>query len=75
MKVSILDCPNGYVCRIMQSQEFSIPLTAQLIPAQVIPMIELTLQTKVSSYICIYDGIKLTRITWMMMCMINILLL
>ena len=54
MKVSILDCPNGYVCRIMQSQEFSIPLTAQLIPAQIIPMIELTLQAKVSGYIYIY---------------------
>ncbi|KAI8141677.1 hypothetical protein BJV82DRAFT_172552 [Fennellomyces sp. T-0311] len=48
MKVSVMDCPRGYVCRVMQSDEYEIPSSARLIPSQLLPMLELTLQTKVN---------------------------
>ncbi|KAG2219368.1 hypothetical protein INT45_006076 [Circinella minor] len=47
MKLSLIDCPRGYICRVMESDEYDIPAQARLFPAQVHSLIKLMLQAKV----------------------------
>ncbi|KAF7721947.1 hypothetical protein EC973_003908 [Apophysomyces ossiformis] len=44
--MTVMDCPRGYVCRILASKEYEIPIQANLIPSKLLPILELTLQAK-----------------------------
>ncbi|KAI9024354.1 hypothetical protein CLU79DRAFT_102917 [Phycomyces nitens] len=46
MHLSVLDCPNGYVCRLRRSTEYTMPLQPSLIPSQLIPILKLTCKAK-----------------------------
>ncbi|KAI9492362.1 hypothetical protein BDB00DRAFT_765640 [Zychaea mexicana] len=47
MKLSVMDCPDGYVCRVQETEEYKIPMSVECLAAQIIPMLTLTLQAKV----------------------------
>ncbi|KAG2213799.1 hypothetical protein INT45_009418 [Circinella minor] len=46
MTLSVMDCPDGVVCRLRESEEFEIPQHASLFCTGIIPIIELTLMAK-----------------------------
>ncbi|KAG2217724.1 hypothetical protein INT45_001267 [Circinella minor] len=46
MKLSVMDCPKGYVCRVQETEEYKIPTSVKSLAAQIIPMLTLTLQAK-----------------------------
>ncbi|KAI7860641.1 hypothetical protein BDC45DRAFT_529271 [Circinella umbellata] len=46
MKISFIDCPRGYTCRVMKSIEYEISTDVSLIPARIIPLLKLVLQAK-----------------------------
>ncbi|KAI9492364.1 hypothetical protein BDB00DRAFT_873449 [Zychaea mexicana] len=46
MKLSVMDCPDGYVCRVQETEEYKIPISVECLAAQIIPMLTLTLQAK-----------------------------
>lgn len=48
MHITFMDNPQGYVCRVIKSKEYEIPRQASLIPSQLLPMLKLTLQAKVT---------------------------
>ncbi|CDH53864.1 predicted protein [Lichtheimia corymbifera JMRC:FSU:9682] len=41
-----MDCPKGYVCRVLASKEHEVPIEAKLIQSKLLPIFELTLQAK-----------------------------
>ncbi|KAL0086166.1 hypothetical protein F4703DRAFT_1578780 [Phycomyces blakesleeanus] len=46
MHLSVLDCPEGYICRLRRSTEYTVPLQPSLIPSQLIPILKLTCKAK-----------------------------
>ncbi|KAI9273125.1 hypothetical protein BDA99DRAFT_284589 [Phascolomyces articulosus] len=46
MKLSVMDCPKGYVCRVQETEEYKIPTSVKSLAAQIIPILTLTLQAK-----------------------------
>ncbi|KAI9276752.1 hypothetical protein BDA99DRAFT_554707 [Phascolomyces articulosus] len=47
LQVSVLDSPGGYVCRLLNTNNYEIPTIPHLIPAQLFPIMKLILKTKV----------------------------
>ncbi|KAI9470437.1 hypothetical protein BDB00DRAFT_880123 [Zychaea mexicana] len=46
VQAQVLDCPKGYICRLMSSNEYQLPQKADMISAQLFPLMKLTLQVK-----------------------------
>ncbi|KAI8137289.1 hypothetical protein BJV82DRAFT_358550 [Fennellomyces sp. T-0311] len=46
MKLCVMDCPGGYVCRVQETDEYKISTKIQSLVSEVIPMLILTLQAK-----------------------------
>lgn len=49
MQVLMLDCRGGYVCRLLNTDEYEIPRSPALITAELFPIMKLKLKTKVST--------------------------
>ena len=47
MKLSIMDCQNGYICRLVESREYEVPKSPELAFQQLVSILQLTLQAKV----------------------------
>ena len=47
MKLSLMDCPKGYVCRVQETEEYKVPMSVKSLAAEIIPMLTLTSQAKV----------------------------
>ncbi|KAG2213717.1 hypothetical protein INT45_013804, partial [Circinella minor] len=43
---AVLDCPKGYVCRLINTSEYKIPESADMISTQLFPIMKMTLQIK-----------------------------
>ncbi|KAG2227216.1 hypothetical protein INT45_008460 [Circinella minor] len=41
MKLSFIDCPRGYICRIMETNEYEVPSQAKFFSAQILPLTKL----------------------------------
>lgn len=49
MSMSVMDCRQGYACKVNRTQEIDILVEPSLIPSQVFPILKITLQAKVIS--------------------------
>lgn len=47
MRMTVLDCPAGYVCRLLHTNEYKMPKRPSAIPASLFPLLKLALKTKV----------------------------
>ena len=47
MSLSIMDSPAGYVCRMVESEKYEVPLDADLMVNELFPVLKLALQAKV----------------------------
>ncbi|KAI7859895.1 hypothetical protein BDC45DRAFT_530353 [Circinella umbellata] len=46
MSLVVMDCPNGYVCRLSRTRDFEIPLSIARINTQLVPILQLILKAK-----------------------------
>lgn len=47
MRMTVLDCPAGYVCRLLHTNEYKMPKRPSAIPESPLPFLKLALKTKV----------------------------
>ena len=50
MRVSVMDNPAGYVCRIRSTPYYEISTIPSMLPCGLIPILQLTLKSKVNTY-------------------------